>query len=123
MLVASISHFDPGCVKSPKFILLVELLPRFCRPENRPCWQRLSGTVQRENGSTHIQLVRLFTQPGPKAELVARPPPDGYPTSRLLSRGGKVLRIEFKDEQVDRSPVPAKSTLCIRKTLASIAPS
>src|ERR1700676_4663861 len=59
----------PGWVKRPKFNLLVELPSRFCRNENRPCWQRLSGTVQRENGSTHIQLVRLFTQPGPGPDI------------------------------------------------------
>ena len=76
---------DPGCVKTPTSDLRVESLSRLRRITKEPLWQSPSKEEKRENNSAHSLLVRVFTQPGPIAEVAAAP--DSKCRSRKGERG------------------------------------
>jgi hypothetical protein len=59
----------PGCVKSRKFNLHLELPSRFRRFENEQCKQLPSREDNKENDSTLFLPMRLFTQAGPIATV------------------------------------------------------
>src|ERR1700736_749861 len=62
-----------GRVKTPTLNLRVEIPSRFRKFENQKCLRPLLREDDRENNSALSWLVHVFTQPGSKTEVSARP--------------------------------------------------
>ncbi len=59
-----------GRVKTPTFNLRVETPSRFRKFENQKCLRPLLREDDRENNFAHSWLVHVFTQPGPRPDIV-----------------------------------------------------
>ena len=66
------SQMGPDCVKTLTSNLRVEILSRLRRIGKEQHWQSQSKEEKGENNSAHSLLARVFTQPGPKADAIAR---------------------------------------------------
>jgi len=66
-LLAPVAN-DPGCVKTPKFNLRIEISSRLRQFEKQKRWRPLSKEDNRANNSAHSSRADVFTQPRPEGD-------------------------------------------------------